>query len=129
MSVQFLSEEYVAAAQEALDEHEGFQEAIAGKELAVHFHVTDTPGGDDIDYHVTVADDAAQVGMGGLDEPDVKFTNSYETAVGISTGELNTQMAFMTGKVKVSGDMAKLMLNVGMLGEFTSAMSGIETDY
>lgn len=129
MSVQFLTDEYVTAAQDALASHPGFVSAIAGKELALQFHVTDMPDGEDVDYYISVADDAADVGLGELDESDVKVTNNYETAVGISKGELNTQMAFMTGKLKVSGDMAKLMLNQTILTELTAAMGSIETQY
>ncbi len=129
MGVQFLSEEYVAAAQEALDAHAGFQAAIAGKALALQFHITEMPGGGELDYFIDIADDAVAVGLGKLDDGDLTVTNSYETAAGISRGRPNTQMAFMTGKLKVSGDMAKLMLNLGMITEMTSAMSTIDTDY
>lgn len=129
MSVQFLSDEYVESAQESLAGHGGFVSAIAGKELALQFHVTDLPDGSEIDYYISIADDAADVGLGELEANDIKVTNTYETAVGISKGELNTQMAFMTGKLKVSGDMAKLMLNQAVLTELTNAMATIETDY
>lgn len=129
MSVQFLTEDYVAAAQDALAAHSGFVTAIAGKQLALQFHITDMPSGDDVDYYINIAEDSADVGLGELDTNDIKVTNSYETAVGISTGELNTQMAFMTGKLKVSGDMAKLMLNQAVLTEMTAAMATIDTKY
>jgi len=129
MSVQFLSEDYVTAAQEALDGHAGFQGAIAGKELALQFKVTDMPDGGEVDYYVNIAGDAAGVGLGELEAGDVTVTNSYETAVAISTGELNTQMAFMTGKLKVSGEMAKLMLNIAAITELTNAMSEVDTEY
>ena len=59
----------------------------------------------------------------------MKITNDYETAVGIATGDLNTQMAFMTGKIKVSGEMAKLLLNQAVLVEMTRALSKIDTDF
>ncbi len=129
MSVQFLSQDYVAAAQEALDGHAGFQGAIAGKELALQFKVTDMPDGGDLDYYINIADDAAVVGLGELEDGDVTVTNSYETAAAMSQGELNTQMAFMTGKLKVSGEMAKLMLNIGAITEMTNAMSEVDAEY
>lgn len=129
MGVQFLSEDYVAAAQEALDGHDGFQGAIGGKDLALQFKVTEMPDGSDLDYYINIADDAARVGLGELETGDVTITNSYETAAAISKGELNTQMAFMTGKLKVSGEMAKLMLNIAAITEMTNAMGSIETDY
>jgi len=129
MGVQFLSEEYITAAQEALDGHAGFQGAIAGKELGLQFKVTEMPDGGDLAYYVNIAADAVAVGLGELDDGDVTVTNSYDTAVAISQGELNTQMAFMTGKLKVSGEMAKLMLNIAAITELTKAMSQIDTEY
>jgi len=38
-------------------------------------------------------------------------------------------MAFMTGKLKVSGNMAKLMMNQAMLGEYAKAAAGVEVEY
>jgi putative sterol carrier protein len=130
LSVQFLSQEYVVAANEALGGHAGFNGAIAGVDLALQFHVTEMPEGDDIAYYVDIAGGGATVGLGELDEPDVIVKNSYETAVGISKGDLNTQLAFMTGKLEVSGkNVAKLLLNQAVVNELTAAMSGLDTDY
>lgn len=130
MSVQFLSEDYVAAANEALSNHAGFNAAIGGVDLALQFRVTDMPEGDDVDYYVSIASGSAEVGLGDLDEPDVVVKNSYETAVGISKGDLNTQMAFMTSKLEVSGpNVAKLLLNQAVVNELTNAMSSIDTEY
>ena len=47
----------------------------------------------------------------------------------MAKGELNTQMAFMTGKIKVSGNMGKLMTNQAMLTHFANAMAGMQVDY
>jgi putative sterol carrier protein len=38
-------------------------------------------------------------------------------------------MAFMTGKLKVSGNMAKLMMNQAMLGQFAAASAGVQVEY
>ena len=102
--------------------------AIANTELTLQFVVTDAPDGE-IRYHITVADGAAALASGTLDDADATITNTYETAVGISQGELNTQMAFMTGKLKVEGNMAKLLMNQSMLGEFAEAMSDVDVEY
>ena len=130
LSVQFLSEEYVAAANEALSNHTGFNDAIGGVDLALQFHVTEMPVGDDVAYFVSISEGSGTVGLGELDEPDVIVKNSYETAVGISKGDLNTQMAFMTSKLEVSGkNVAKLLLNQAVVNELTNAMSQLETEY
>ena len=38
-------------------------------------------------------------------------------------------MAFMTGKIKVSGNMAKLITNQAMLTQFASASAGLPVEY
>ncbi len=129
MSVQFLSEDYVEATAAALAEHAGFNTAISGVELALQFRVTDMPEGDDVAYYVDIRSDGVDVALGELEAADVTITNNYETATGISTGDLNTQMAFMTGKLKVSGEMAKLMLNQNTINEMTKAMGEIDVEY
>lgn len=130
MSVQFLSEDYVAAANEALSDHAGFTGAISGVDLALQFQVTDLPERDDVAYYVNISGGSATVGLGELDEPDVVVKNSYETAVGISKGDLNTQLAFMTGKLEVSGkNVSKLLLNQAAVNELANAMSDIDTEY
>ena len=79
--------------------------------------------------YTTVADGTATAAPGDAAEPDVTITNNYETAMAVSKGETNTQMAFMTGKIKVSGNMAKLMMNQAMLGQFAAATSGMKVEY
>lgn len=47
--------------------------------------------------------------------PDLTVTGSTETAVNILQKKLNPLMALLTGKVKLSGDMAKIALLKGLL--------------
>jgi len=125
---KFLSDEYMAAAAELLGNHPGFMNAIADVELDLQFVVTDAPEGD-IEYRLAINDGAVTFSRGTGDNPDVTVTNTYETAVGISTGELNTQMAFMTGKLKVAGNMAVLMRNQGVINQFATVLSSLEVEY
>jgi len=67
--------------------------------------------------------------LGTFDDADVTISSSYETAVSISKGDLNTQMAFMTGKIKVSGNMAVLMMNQGAINAWSAALTGIDVSY
>lgn len=119
----------MSEATEALNAHGGFSKAISGVELGLQFVVTDHPVDGELAYHLSVAKDTARLARGDLDDADVTVTNDYETAVGISKGELNTQMAFMTGKLKVSGNMAKLMMNQGVINEFANALSSLDVEY
>ena len=50
-----------------------------------------------------------QARLGALDDAEVTVTASWADAVRIAEGELDLNAAFMQGKVKASGNMAKLM--------------------
>ncbi|HSF85472.1 MAG TPA: SCP2 sterol-binding domain-containing protein [Acidimicrobiia bacterium] len=125
---QFLSDAYLAAASETLQEDAAFQSAITNVDLSIQFHVTDAPEGD-IDYGLVVGNGSASLVGGEIDDAEVTVTNDYETAKGISTGELNTQMAFMTGKLKVTGNMAALLMHQNVINSFATALSSVEVTY
>jgi putative sterol carrier protein len=44
-------------------------------------------------------------------------------------GELNPQNAFMQGKLKISGNMMKLMQLQGVINAMPKAVSGLDRDY
>ena len=128
MSVKFLSEDYMTEGTTALNGDAGFTGAIANVDLNLQFVVTDGPDGE-LPYYLHVADGAGELVLGAKDDADVTVSTNMETMAGISKGEINTQMAFMTGKLKVTGDMAKLMMNQGVINAFAAAMSGMDVDY
>ncbi len=128
MGVQFLSEGHMAEATAALQADDGFISAIANINMGMQFQVTEGPAGD-VDYYLSIGDGAATMALGELDGADVSISSTYETAEAMFKGELNTQMAFMTGKIKVAGNMAVLMMNQGVINAWGSAMEGLEIDY
>ena len=74
--------------------------------------VTAVPFGDqDIDAHMDTSTGELVLDEGHLDSPDLTVTVDYDTAKAILI-EGNPQagmQAFMAGKIRVEGDMAKLM--------------------
>ena len=128
MAVKFLSEEWAQAVTEALNSHDGFKSAIGNADLSLQFNVTDGPDGD-VAYYLKASGGQAEVALGTLDDPDVTVGQSYDTAAAISRGELNTQTAFMTGKLKVSGNMAKLMMHQSAIQQWGDAVKDIEVEY
>lgn len=128
MGAQFLSDEHLAAATDALNGNDDFVGSIANITMGLQFHVTDSPSGD-IDYYLSVADGAAKMLSGELDAADVSITSTYETAEALFKGDLNTQMAFMTGKIKVAGNMAVLMMNQGVINKWAATVADVDADY
>ena len=74
--------------------------------------ITDVPFGDGtIDAHMDTSSGELEMDLGHLENPDVTVTLDYDTAKAIFV-EGNPQagmQAFMAGKIKVQGDMTKLM--------------------
>ncbi len=124
----FLSEDHFNAAREALNSDPGFQNAIANVELGVQFDVSGAPDGD-LTYYLKVGDGSAETDTGPLEGADVTVASDYETSKAISRGELNVQMAFMTGKIKVGGNMAKIMMHQGVINDYARVLSGLDVEY
>jgi len=128
VAVKFLSEEWAQAVTEALNSHDGFKSAIGNADLSLQFNVTEGPEGD-ISYYLKASGGQAEVALGTLENPDVTVGQTYDTAAAISRGELNTQTAFMTGKLKVSGNLAKLMMHQSAIQQWGNAVEGIDVEY
>ena len=125
---KFLTEEWAQDVTTALNNHEGFKNAIGAADLAIQFNTEEGPDGN-VDYYLKSSGGTTNVAIGTLDDPDVTVTQSYETATAISKGELNTQTAFMTGKLKVSGNLAKLMMHQSAVQQWGAAVSEMDVDY
>jgi len=128
MAVKFLSPEWLAEVTTALENHQGFQEAVRGIEMGIQFNVLDTPFGD-TGYHLVITPQAVTVALGVREDLDITINQSYETATAIMRGDLNVQAAFITGKIKVAGNLAKLMLHRAGVEQWLEAVSHIEVDY
>ena len=127
MSVKFLTDEWASAAEQAMNADEGFVSAI-GSNTARLQQVVSTPDGEK-HYYVKLENGGAQVAMGDVDNPDATITQDYDTAKGISTGELSAVAAYMSGKIKVTGDLMKLMTMQGVLTQLPNALKTVDVEY
>jgi putative sterol carrier protein len=125
---KFLTEGWAQDVTKALTNHEGFKNAIGAADLGIQFTTEETPDGD-VDYYLRSSGGSTNVAVGTLDDPDVTVKQSYDTAVAISKGELNTQTAFMTGKLKVSGNLAKLMMHQSAVQQWAAAVAELDVEY
>jgi putative sterol carrier protein len=79
--------------------------------VMVNLVITDTPFGDERQMHMGARDGQGEWGKGHTADADVTLTTDYTTAKQVfASNDPNAGMqAFMQGKVRVQGDMAKLM--------------------
>ncbi len=106
----FLSDGWITAV-EAIVAQQGGGAAAPQGNVVVNLIVTDTPFGEDKQFHMGTVDGSAVMGGGHRDAPDVTLTTDYVTAkeVFVAGNPQAGMQAFMAGKVKVQGDMTKLM--------------------
>ncbi len=108
---QFLSDEWIEAAKTIREEHAGEAPAPAQK-VRMNQVITEVPFGEGtINAHLDTSEGGMNMGEGHLDSPDLTVTLDYATAKAILVdGNPQAGMqAFMAGKIKVEGDMTKLM--------------------
>lgn len=125
---KFLTEEWAQEVTTALNGHQGFKNAIGAADLNVQFNTEGGPDGD-VNYYLSTGGGNATMGIGDLENADVTVKQSYDTAAAISKGELNTQTAFMTGKLKVSGNLAKLMMHQSAIQQWGAAVADLDIEY
>jgi hypothetical protein len=111
MPYPFLSDEWITEAHAIRAEFSG-KAAPVPHAVRMNLVVTELPFGEgQLDAHMDSTSGELKLDKGHLDEADLKVTVDYITAKAILV-EGNPQagmQAFMAGKVRVEGDMAKLM--------------------
>lgn len=77
-------------------------EVAEGVESIIQYRLTGDEGGD---YIITIKDDQCKVSEGITDEPDVTLTADAHDFADVLLGRANGMQYFMTGKLKLSGDL------------------------
>lgn len=107
----FLSDEWVVEAEKIREELRGAGSPPTAT-VRMNQVITEVPFGEGtIDAHLDTSAGELDLGLGHLEEPDVTVTLDYDTAKAVfvdGTPQAGMQ-AFMAGKVKVEGDMTKLI--------------------
>lgn len=110
MPYQFLSDEWIDAAKKIREEAPA--PATTPAPVKMNLTVTEVPFGEgSVEAHMDTTSGELDLDVGHLDGSDVAATLDYETAKAMMV-DANPQaamQAFMAGKIKLTGDMAKAM--------------------
>ena len=128
MSVKFLSEDWLSAINDTLAADDGYKSATETTDLSLQFVVSDAPEGD-VEYSVTMANGTTTYAPGAAEGADATIRSNHETAMAIFKGDLNTQAAFISGKLKVEGNLAKIMMNQSAMTALADALKDMDVEY
>jgi putative sterol carrier protein len=108
----FLTDEWFVAARKIRDEL-ATAAVTPTQEVRMNLIITDAPfnSGAEIKTHVDTSSGEMKMDTGHIDDPDVTITVDYDTtkAIFVDQDAAVGMQAFMAGKIKVQGDMTKLM--------------------
>ncbi len=111
--VEFLSQEWIEALDAAASAAGARRDAAAEStsaapdgEIVIQQIVVDASGSETA-YHLVLAD-GVSVRPGRAVSPTITFTTDRETAAAVSQGAQSAQAAFMTGRLRIAGDVQTL---------------------
>jgi putative sterol carrier protein len=127
VSVKFLSDEWAQALKAELNQSEDFRRAAAGHQATIQQVITGGEG--DAHYWITIGDGKIDLGVGDIEGEDATITQSYDSAAALARGKLSPVTAFMTGKLKIAGNMGMILGLQGALSQLPAAMAKIDVEY
>ena len=111
MTHEFLSDDWMNAARAIRAKYEGQTPKIAAS-IRINQIITEVPfGSGEVKSFIDTSSGDMQMDLGELENPDAVVTTDWATARAMfALGDQAAAMqAFMSGKIKVTGDMMKLM--------------------
>jgi putative sterol carrier protein len=127
VGVKFLSQEWATAVTDALNSNDQFKQAAGSNTAKVQF-VASAPEGE-VKYYFQLQDGKAEVSLGEIDGAEATISQDYDTAAALMKGELSATAAYMSGKIRINGDLMRLMQLQGVIAALPGATKDIEIEY
>lgn len=86
---------------------------MKGVTAVYQFELTGDGGGN---FYINVKDGEAEFGDGQAENPNITVTMALDDFKELLAGNLNATTAFMTGKIKIKGDISLAMKLQALLG-------------
>ena len=106
--VDYLSNEWINAVAEGIKLNNEIAVVARDNTISVTQIITGTPHGD-VTYHLESRDGKISFASGAAAASDIAFTQDWQTAVGVATGKINAQEAFISGKIRFKGDHERVI--------------------
>ncbi|MFX1399309.1 MAG: SCP2 sterol-binding domain-containing protein [Promethearchaeota archaeon] len=81
-------------------ENDNIKEQLGSVNTCVEMVISDK----DAKFWIKVSDGVVDVGQGDADDPSFTFSASFETGIGLLTGETDPVPAFIDGKIKIESE-------------------------
>ncbi len=128
--IRYLSLEWLEALTAEVEASDDLQFLAKQHSIGVTQVVTGGPEGNVV-YHLQVGDGVARFGAGPAEPEDVRMEQTWETAVGVATAELNAQEAFIKGRILLTGSQQKLVESQPVFGALDAVFATVRerTEY
>lgn len=125
--MKFLSPEWAQAVKEAVNASPGFAEVAGSTKIKIQQVVTAGPDGD-VHYWLSLSDGVLDVGLGEAEDAAATISQSYETAVALTKGELSPVAAYMSGKIQIT-NLMKVMGMQGVLSQLGPIIRDLPVEF
>jgi hypothetical protein len=101
-----------------------------GASARMAYNVSGGPNGDITYFQVTENGRVVEQGLGACSDADFTVTITWADAVATQRGELDPNVAFMQGRMKVAGNMGRLMalLPITLSSEYRALQEKLRAD-
>jgi hypothetical protein len=112
--MEHLSPTWITAFDQVVHDHAGLREASADRRVVVQFTVADGPD-DAVVYALVLDHGENHVVAGAHPAPDITLRTDRRTAAAIASHAEGAQAAFMSGRLRLGGDVRVLIANQDLL--------------